>query len=1064
MRKRFLPLKVVVLLMAGLWTWSTAAAQTLKHSYTFEEVHAEDGALYVIDEVGGVNGLLEGDAEVVDGQLTLSGTGYVSFPANSIAINEYESVTIETFFNQAEGLSGYTTLFGVGRKGTGEDAWKGMDYFQYQPTREDNISKLAVSTLYEAEPWANESSVNAGMMTDTRTHYVVGVLTATEVTLYIDGVLIGSEPLTGTNALASIVPESAFLGWGVYGNDPKWQGNVEEFHIYDGVMTDLEVEQRFRAYMGDNYFNPLLETLSFSKGELSPVFEQEEFDYVLTVPYGTTAIDLNAETVVPSAKFVVFDGSNNELDANAPITFGEDGIALSISVTAIDGTTTVDYYVDVVWAEGTTSAALSDIELSVGNLRPAFTAEVTEYAAILPAGTTSVTVDAVPMWPDAVVSDDGVIEVTEGSAEIVITVTSADGEATQDYTLVLHVSKFALGQDFFIQHEASELVLGESQEEVNRPRLYLPLVNEATQYFQFEESGVEGQYYVRNQNDMYLSLDRPRNADGGDFWNLEFRETLPSELDSARFVIDEFEPGRFRFISVERIEENGKYMSPNSGPVVGSGVFSDKPIGDNLNVWSLKQPTELVSPYDTYLESLEIEGDTLYPLFDRSVQDYYMVLPDDATSITINATPRDETSVVSGIGEQALETSGTLIVRVASANEEESRDYRIHYQREVPLTLMHSYTFADGTARDMVGEAHGEIIGGRIENGAYISDTEGDYISLPGEVIGINTYPAFTVEMFLVAPDGVNGQTNTMFAWFGATNPDNNYGVDGFFMHHKSRAAISTANQGDPWATEDGVNSILMDDGMPHHMVATVTMDSLVLFVDGVKIGSVGLRNANKIFNLSNADAFLAKGGYANDATWKGTILEYNIYAGEIDEATVMQRYTNFPLEDGSADASLSELMVDGEILEGFSPYTYNYVVEVVEGAEPFVTAVATNPEAEVVVAQAEEFPGEAIITVTSADGSAEVVYTVVFEGITTSFIEPKVDEVTVYPTVGSGSFTIDAKGANGRFAIFSLNGTLVKQGVLNGSSVEVNLTVNGVYLVRVETASGLQVVKIVKR
>lgn len=1059
MRKGFLPFKVVVLLVAGLLTWSPVAGQTLKHSYTFEEVHAEDGALYVIDEVGGVNGLLEGDAEVVDGQLTLSGTGYVSFPANSIAINEYESVTIETFFNQAEDLSGFTTLFGVGRK----DGGVGRDYFQYQPTRNDNISKLAISTLFEGDPWDGESSVNADMMTDTRTHYVVGVLTATEVTLYIDGVLIGSEPLTGTNALASIVPESAFLGWGVYGDDPKWQGNVEEFHIYDGVMTDLEVEQRFRAYMGDNYFNPLLDTLSFSKGELSPVYEQEVFDYVLTVPYGTTSVDFSAETVVPGAKFVIFDGNNNELDANAPIVFGEDGIALSVSVTALDGTTTLDYYVDVVWAEGVTSAGLSDIELSVGDLRPVFSADDAEYYGILPLGTTSVTVDAVPLWSGAVVSGDGVIDVTEGSAEIVITVTSADGEATQDYTLVLNVSKFAVGQDFFIQHEASELVLGESQEEVNRPRLYLPLVNEVTQYFQFEESGVEGQYYVRNQNDMYLSLDRPRNTDGGDVWNLEFRETLPTELDSARFVIDEFEPGRFRFISVERIEENGKYMSPNSGPVVSSGVFSDKPISDNLTIWGLKHPSELVSPYDTYLESLEIEGDTLYPLFDRSVQDYYMVLPDDATSITINATPRDETSVVSGTGEQVLETSGTLIVRVASANEEESRDYRIHYQREVPLTLMHSYTFADGTARDMVGQAHGEIIGGRIENGAYISEEEGDYVSLPGEQININTYPAFTVELFLLAPNGVNGQTNTMFAWFGATS-ENSYGVDGFFMHHKSRAAISTANHEDPWGTEDGVNSILMDDGMPHHMVATVTMDSLVLFVNGVKIGSVGLRNTNKIFNLSNADAFLAKGGYSNDATWKGTILEYNIYAGEIDEATVMQRYTNFPLEDGSADASLSELMVDGEILEGFSPYTYNYVVEVVEGAEPFVTAVATNPEAEVVVAQAEEFPGEAIITVTSADGSAEVVYTVVFEGITTSFIEPKVDEVTVYPTVGSGSFTIDAKGANGRFAIFSLNGTLVSEGVLNGGTVGVNLTVSGVYLVRVETASGLQVVKIIKR
>ncbi len=57
--------------------------------------------------------------------------------------------------------------------------------------------------------------------------------------------------------------------------------------------------------------------------------------------------------------------------------------------------------------------------------------------------------------------------------------------------------------------------------------------------------------------------------------------------------------------------------------------------------------------------------------------------------------------------------------------------------------LKHSFTFDDGTAKDVIGNADGLLKGGKIEDGKYITTGQGQYIELPSNLIKLNTLAFF---------------------------------------------------------------------------------------------------------------------------------------------------------------------------------------------------------------------------------------------------------------------------------------------------------------------------------
>jgi len=80
-------------------------------------------------------------------------------------------------------------------------------------------------------------------------------------------------------------------------------------------------------------------------------------------------------------------------------------------------------------------------------------------------------------------------------------------------------------------------------------------------------------------------------------------------------------------------------------------------------------------------------------------------------------------------------------------------------------------------------------------------------------------------------------------------------------------------------------------------------------------------------------------------------------------------------------DATLSDLFVDGTLIEGFNSNVASYTVELDKGTTlvPTVTATTTDNAANAVVTPASAIPGTTTVLVTAADGETEKTYSVEF-------------------------------------------------------------------------------------
>ncbi|MEQ9118010.1 family 16 glycosylhydrolase [Fulvivirga sp.] len=127
--------------------------------------------------------------------------------------------------------------------------------------------------------------------------------------------------------------------------------------------------------------------------------------------------------------------------------------------------------------------------------------------------------------------------------------------------------------------------------------------------------------------------------------------------------------------------------------------------------------------------------------------------------------------------------------------------------------------------------------------------------------------------------------------------------------------------------------------------------------------------------------------------------------AGTIDplftESSMVIDYVRVYQQNPGADATLSDLLVDGETIEGFDSDIINYIVELPSGTElvPTVMAATTNNAASAVVTPASSIPGTTEIVVTSEDMSATKTYFVEFieaTGTDATLSDLQVDGTTI--------------------------------------------------------------------
>ena len=227
---KFFPLPALVLFFAGL-----CDGATLAHRYSFEN----DAS----DAVGGNDGVLIDDAHVSGGELILDGSpngpsgdsmGFTSTVGIGSNFGS-NGVTFEAWYTD-QGSGSWSKLFSFGNGTSGsniifnlQQGSSGQGRIQYQGMREANFGPRPAP--------------------GTEHHLALTISPTGEVNAWIDGAQVQASPpdLTGDGNDLSVLPSSwERIGASAWG-DANMSGSVNEFRIWDGVMTAAEVSESLAA-------------------------------------------------------------------------------------------------------------------------------------------------------------------------------------------------------------------------------------------------------------------------------------------------------------------------------------------------------------------------------------------------------------------------------------------------------------------------------------------------------------------------------------------------------------------------------------------------------------------------------------------------------------------------------------------------------------------------------------------------------------------------------------------------------------------------------------------------
>lgn len=244
----------------------TPAGGTLIHRYSF----TSDAS----DSVGGANGTLNGDATIANGQLVLSGNQGSSVILPPGILSGVDEVTIETWVSFPGAINPFANLCAFGFSDTiplDTFIGDGGNYITFSPhtgggTAQANFGQGIPGNAGERD------AVQAGMVYDGLTNlqiaivfhpkagyeafYTNGVQCAT-ISMWndmIDPVGYQDPAITNKSILSYTLglDTTNFIGQSLYTADPGLLANVDEFRIYNGALTQSQIQADYAA--GPNAF------------------------------------------------------------------------------------------------------------------------------------------------------------------------------------------------------------------------------------------------------------------------------------------------------------------------------------------------------------------------------------------------------------------------------------------------------------------------------------------------------------------------------------------------------------------------------------------------------------------------------------------------------------------------------------------------------------------------------------------------------------------------------------------------------------------------------------------
>ncbi len=342
---------------------------------------------------------------------------------------------------------------------------------------------------------------------------------------------------------------------------------------------------------------------------------------------------------------------------------------------------------------------------------------------------------------------------------------------------------------------------------------------------------------------------------------------------------------------------------------------------------------------DATLSDLMVDGTTITG-FSPSVLNYSVMLPEGTTDVPVVTVTTNDPEASAAI-TPATEIPGTTSILVTSANTEVEQTYTVAFSLETTPT--------EGPNNPVDFEA-----------GGYGADWT-------WTVFENESNPPLEI---IANPDASGANTSATVAKFTALQA------------------------GQPWA---GVESAHGDTDLGP-FVLDETNSIIKIMVWKTVISDVGIKLiaasgwaqpeikvANTVVNEWEELTFDFS-GIPNPPSEEGLydqiaiFPDFDLEGREQDNIVYFDNITFNAVEDGG-DATLSDLMVDGTTVEGFSPSVLDYTVVLPEGTTdvPVVTVTTNDPEASAVVTPATAIPGTTSVLVTSANSEVEKTYTVEF-------------------------------------------------------------------------------------
>jgi hypothetical protein len=218
---------------ASLTVTVSAEPTVLRHRYSFSEAA---GTTTITDSVGGADGTLmnpSGTSTLTgSGQLTLDGnasSAFVQFPSGMVST--LTNATFEVWVNFYGGPV-WQELFSFGTNFSGN----GVTYTTLIPHNGAN-GKLRWSINEGGETFVDapsELTISNEVCVTVTYNY-----SAQSASLYLNGRKVGLAPMS--KALFTIPDVYNYLGRSQWSADPYFQGALDEFRIYSGVKSDLQV-------------------------------------------------------------------------------------------------------------------------------------------------------------------------------------------------------------------------------------------------------------------------------------------------------------------------------------------------------------------------------------------------------------------------------------------------------------------------------------------------------------------------------------------------------------------------------------------------------------------------------------------------------------------------------------------------------------------------------------------------------------------------------------------------------------------------------------------------------